>query len=61
MTIGKGWCVRATFPDCASRQLGGFTTEEEARQWIERQSAAWLKQYEGGRYSLKTDGPTGGQ
>ena len=32
-------------------QLGGFKTEDEAREWIKRKSIAWLKEFEGGKYA----------
>jgi hypothetical protein len=51
MKIGSGWCVRVTLPYGASPQLGGFKTEEEAREWIRRKSAAWLREYESGRHA----------
>jgi hypothetical protein len=51
MKIGSGWYVRITLPDGVGPQLGGFKTEDEAREWIARESAAWLKEYEGGKYA----------
>jgi hypothetical protein len=51
MKIGKGWCVRAKPPKGTPALLGGFKTEEEAREWIRRKSPAWLKEFEGGRYA----------
>jgi hypothetical protein len=51
MKIGSGWCVQVTLPSGINPKLGGFKTEEEAREWIARKSAEWLKQYEGGRYA----------
>jgi hypothetical protein len=51
MKIGSGWCVRVTIPFGPSPDLGGFKTEEEAREWIVHKSRAWLKEYEGGRYA----------
>ena len=51
MKIGKGWCVRAKPPKGTPALLGGFKTEEEAREWIKRKSPAWLKEFEGGRYA----------
>jgi hypothetical protein len=51
MEIGRGWCVRVKLPRGEGPQLGGFKTEDEARDWINRKSAAWLKEYEDGRYA----------
>jgi hypothetical protein len=51
MKIGSGWCVQVTLPYGINPKLGGFKTEEEAREWIARKSAEWLKGYEGGRYA----------
>ena len=31
--------------------IGSFKTEEEAREWIKRKSAEWLKEFDGGRYT----------
>ena len=46
MKIGSGWCVQVTLPYGINPKLGGFTTEEEAREWIARKSAErnrWLR------------------
>ena len=51
MKVGKGWYVRATAPKRIPLQLGGFKTEEEAREWIKRKSLEWLKEFEGGKYA----------
>jgi hypothetical protein len=51
MKFGTGWCVRVMFAEGLCPQLGGFKTEEEARDWINRKSAAWLKQYEGDQHA----------
>ena len=40
---GSGWCVRVVLPNGKELDLGGFDTEFEAREWIVRKSAAWLK------------------
>jgi plasmid replication initiation protein len=37
------WHVQATLPSGKQMMLGGFDTEAEAREWIARKSAAWLK------------------
>jgi hypothetical protein len=49
MKFGKGWYVLATLPRGTPIQLGSFRTEAEAREWIARKSAAWLKDHESGR------------
>ena len=51
MKIGSGWYVLVTFPSGVSHRLGGFKTEEEARIWIACKSAAWLKEYDAGKYA----------
>jgi hypothetical protein len=51
MKIGSGWYVLVTFPSGVSHRLGGFKTEEEARVWIACKSAAWLKEYDAGKYA----------
>jgi hypothetical protein len=38
MKIGKGWYILATPPKGTPVQLGGFKTEDEAREWIKRKS-----------------------
>jgi hypothetical protein len=45
------WHVRVTLPGGKQSQVDDFRTESEARRWIRAQSAAWLKMYEGGRFS----------
>jgi hypothetical protein len=40
---GTGWCVRVVLPNGKELNLGGFTTEPEAKEWIARKSLAWLK------------------
>jgi hypothetical protein len=51
MKGGKGWYVRATLPHGLPQQIHGFTKKAEAVAWIERESADWLKRYEGGKYA----------
>jgi hypothetical protein len=51
MKIGKGWYVLATPPKGTPTQLGGFKTEDEAREWIKRKSIPRLKEFEGGKYA----------
>jgi hypothetical protein len=48
---GSGWYVQVVFFDAPPYQLGGFRTEEEAKEWIVRESAAWLRTYWDGRYA----------
>ena len=48
--MGPEWSVRLTLPNGEQPHLGGFKTEAEAIEWIKRESAAWLKGYEGGRF-----------
>jgi hypothetical protein len=45
------WYVQVIFHDAPPLQLGGFKTEEEAKDWIARKSDAWLKAYADGRYT----------
>ena len=45
------WYVRLTLPGGRQPHIDGFKTEAEAHRWIKGQSAAWLKQYEGGKYA----------
>jgi hypothetical protein len=52
MTIAAGWFVRVMLPIGQQQpQLGGFKSEAEAKEWIERDSAEWLKGYESGKYA----------
>jgi hypothetical protein len=51
MKVGSGWYVRVTPPMGTQSQLGGFKTEDEANIWITDKSAAWLKEYENGKYA----------
>jgi hypothetical protein len=51
MSNGSGWFVQVTISHGPGPKLGGFKTEEDARKWIARESASWLKGYEGGRYA----------
>ena len=47
---GIGWYVRLTLPGRAPPHIGNFKTEAEAREWIEKHSAGWLKGYTGGTH-----------
>jgi hypothetical protein len=42
---GSGWFVQATWEDGsrAPEQIGGFSSDSEARDWIRRRSAAHFK------------------
>ena len=40
---GSGWFVLVEWGDRPSEQVGGFLTEDEARQWIEQSGPGWLK------------------
>ena len=40
---GSGWFVFVWWGDMPAEQVGGFSTEEEAKDWIEHRSAGWLK------------------
>ena len=37
------WHVKVMLPSGKQFSLGGFRSEVEAREWIVRKSAAWLK------------------
>ena len=49
--IGSKWCVRVTFPSEVPQELFSFVTEAEAKEWIARDSVAWLKLYRDGKYA----------
>ena len=34
-----------TLPDAKELRIGGFKTEANAREWIARSSAAWIKEH----------------
>lgn len=51
MMIGRGWYILVRLPSGRDQQLGGFNTEAEAQDWIQRKSADWLKHFENGKYS----------
>jgi hypothetical protein len=48
---GSGWSVLVTLPNGLSRRVDGFKTEREAKSWIRRDSAAWLRRTEGGQHA----------
>lgn len=41
---GSGWFVLVEWGDMPSEQVGGFLTEEEARQWIKQNGPGWLRE-----------------
>jgi len=51
MMIGRGWYVLVKLPQGPQPQLGGFNSQAEAQDWIARKSAAWLKDYQNGKYA----------
>ncbi|MGA2044288.1 MAG: hypothetical protein ABSG83_13065 [Roseiarcus sp.] len=51
LTLAAGWCVHVLLPHGHETQIGEFRSEAEARTWIAEKSAAWLKDYDGGKYA----------
>lgn len=51
MKSGSGWFVQVLLPRLPPLQVGGFKTEEEAKEWIQQKSLHWLKEYDGGKYA----------
>ena len=39
------WYVLVTLPDAKELRIGGFKTEADARAWIAKSSAAWIKEH----------------
>ena len=39
------WYVLVTLPDAKELRIGGFKTEANARDWIAKSSAAWIKEH----------------
>jgi hypothetical protein len=39
------WYVRVTLPDGKELRIGGFKKEVDARDWIAKSSAAWIKEH----------------
>jgi hypothetical protein len=37
-----GWFVQVSFPDGREKRISRFTTEAEARAWIDNESDDWL-------------------
>ena len=54
MRSGRGWYVQFVYSDKPPLQLGGFKTEEEAKEWVSDKSAAWLKERAEDRYGYPT-------
>jgi hypothetical protein len=40
---GSGWYVYVNWGYLPAEQVGGFPSEDEARDWIKRSAAGWLK------------------
>ena len=40
----SGWFVLVTWGDWPSEQIGGFPSQAEAQQWIDRSSANWIEE-----------------
>jgi hypothetical protein len=48
----SGWYVQVVYRVAPPFQLGGFKTEEEAKDWVRHSSAQWLAAQRGdGRYN----------
>jgi hypothetical protein len=45
------WTVNVELPLGLTRRVDGFKSRQEARDWITRDSVAWLKRFEGGRHA----------
>jgi hypothetical protein len=50
MKSGRGWYVQVVYSDRPPLQLGGFNTEEEAKEWVAKEAATWLKEHAEDRY-----------
>ena len=46
-----GWQVHVTFADGAVTEIGAFATEDEAKAWIEKESAGWFERRQSARRS----------
>jgi hypothetical protein len=42
-----GWYVQVIIPGVPPIQLGGFKTEEEAKDWVRWQSQMWIDDHRG--------------
>jgi hypothetical protein len=51
MRSGRGWYVQVVYFDRPPLQLGGFNTEEEAKEWVAKEAAKWLKEHADDRYA----------
>ena len=40
---GSGWYVLGQWGTLPSEQVGGFPCKEEAQEWIDQNSALWIK------------------
>jgi hypothetical protein len=45
MKSGHGWYVQVVYSNRPPLQLGGFNTEEEAKEWVTKEAATWLKEH----------------
>ena len=43
LKLGSGWYVFVRWGDRPDEHLPGFLSENDAQQWIDEQSALWLK------------------
>ena len=43
----SGWSVHVELPRGLTRLVDGFKCEQQAKDWIKRDSAAWLERMEG--------------
>jgi hypothetical protein len=51
MRSGSGWYVQVVLPSVPPLQLGGFKTEDEAKEWVRQKALHWLKGFDGGKYA----------
>jgi hypothetical protein len=42
-----GWYVQVVIPGIPPIQLGGFKTEDEAKEWVRWKSQMWLDEHRG--------------
>jgi hypothetical protein len=42
---GTGWFVLVTWGDRPSEQVGGFPSQAEAQQWIDRSGPSWVREH----------------
>ena len=43
----EGWYVQVVIPGIPPIQLGGFKTEDEAKEWVRWKSQMWLDEHRG--------------